>query len=257
MTKPFDKKIALVFGGTSGIGKATALAYANEGATVIVSGRREKEGTAVVEQIATQGGKAHFIAADVTKEEDVKNVLAQIEKKFSQLDFAFNNAGIEGDVGVQTHDYTVEQYRKVIDTNVLGVLLGMKYEIPLMLKNGGGSIINTASVLGSIAMPGTGAYTASKHAVIGLSRVAALEYGKKGIRINTVSPAAIETEMLDRFALTGGDREEGLAHIGALHPIGRIGKSEEIAAAVLFLSSPHASFMTGADLRVDGGFTAQ
>ncbi len=255
--KQFEGKIALVFGATSGIGKATAIAFAQEGAQVVVSGRREKEGMETVKAIAAIGGKALFVAADVSKEDDVKNVLIQTEKKFGRLDAAFNNAGVEEVLGLQTHQKSEEEYRKVFDVNVLGVLLAMKYEIPLMLKNGGGSIINNASVAGSVGMGTVGIYVASKHAVIGLTKSAALEYGKQGIRVNTVSPAAIDTDMFDRFVSAGGSKEETKAHLSSLHPIGRIGKREEIASSVLFLGGPASSFITGTDLKVDGGFTAQ
>lgn len=176
-------------------------------------------------------------------------------KEFGCLDVAFNNAGVEGTLALLT-DATAEQYQQVFDVNVKGVFLSMKYEIPAMLKTGGGSIVNTSSVAGHIGMPTVGIYIASKHAVNGLSKTAALEVAKQGIRVNTVSPAAIQTDMLDRFI---GDEqaEQKKQGFAAMHPVGRIGTADEIASAVLYLSSPGASFITGTDLLVDGGFTAQ
>jgi NAD(P)-dependent dehydrogenase (short-subunit alcohol dehydrogenase family) len=257
MGTQFKDKVALIFGGTSGIGRSTALAYGKEGATVVVSGRRDKEGMETVQLIEKDGGRAMFVAADVSNEEDIKNVVAQTEKRFGRLDIAFNNAGIEEGLERATHQKTVEDYRKVFDVNVLGVLLAMKHEVPLMLKSGGGSIVNTSSVAGAIGIGNAGIYAASKHAVNGLSKSAALEYSAKGIRVNTVSPAAIETDMYNRFIESSGNRESMEEAFAASHPIGRIGRPEEVASAVLFLSSSAASFITGTDLQVDGGYLAK
>jgi len=255
MSKLFENKVVLVTGGTSGIGRATAVAFAKEGAKVVVSGRRKAEGAETVTLVEKAGGRGLFVQADVSDEAQVKSLVDTVVKEFGRLDIAFNNAGIEGTLAPLT-EATTEQYQKLFDINVKGVFLSMKYEIPAMLKTGGGSIVNTSSVAGSVGMPNAGIYIASKHAVNGLSKTAALEVAKQGIRVNTVSPAAIQTDMLDRFI---GDEqtEQKKQGFAAMHPVGRIGTSDEIASAVLYLSSPGASFITGTDLLVDGGFTAQ
>ena len=257
MSKTFENKVVLVTGGTSGIGRATAIAFAREGATVVVSGRRKAEGAETVTHVEKAGGKGLFVQSDVSDEAQVKSLIDTVLKEYGRLDIAFNNAGIEGTPGPLTES-TVEQYQRVFDINVKGVFLSMKYEIPALLKSGGGAIVNTSSVLGHVAMPNMGLYNATKHAVLGLTKSAALETAKQGIRVNSVSPAVIETEMFERFAATSSPgAAERRTYLDGLHPIGRIGKSEEVAAAVLFLSSPGASFITGQDLLVDGGFTVQ
>jgi NAD(P)-dependent dehydrogenase (short-subunit alcohol dehydrogenase family) len=256
MSKTFENKVVLVTGGTSGIGRATALAFAREGASVVVSGRRKLEGSETVTLVEKAGGKGLFVQSDVSDEAQVKALVETVVHHFGRLDIAFNNAGTEGTPGPLIES-TVEQYTRVFDINVKGVFLSMKYEIPAMLKTGGGSIVNTSSVLGHVAMPNMSLYNATKHAVLGLTKTAALETAKQGIRVNSVSPAVIETEMFERFAGKGTPGEaERRAHLDAMHPIGRIGKSEEIASAVLYLSSPGASFITGQDILVDGGLTA-
>ena len=256
MSKTFENKVVLVTGGTSGIGRATAIAFAREGATVVVSGRRKAEGAETVTHVEKAGGKGLFVQSDVSDEAQVKSLIETVLKEYGRLDIAFNNAGIEGTPGPLT-DSTVDQYQRVFDINVKGVFLSMKYEIPALLKSGGGSIVNTSSVLGHIAMPNMGLYNGTKHAVLGLTKTAALETAKQGIRVNSVSPAVIETEMFERFSGKGSPGEaERRAYLDSLHPIGRIGKSEEIASAVLYLSSPGASFITGQDITIDGGFTA-
>jgi NAD(P)-dependent dehydrogenase (short-subunit alcohol dehydrogenase family) len=253
MPKTFENKVVLITGGTSGIGRATAIAFAKEGAKVVVSGRRKAEGAETVTMVEKAGGEGLFVQADVSDEEQVKKLVETTVSHFGRLDIAFNNAGIEGELGPVT-EAKVETYNKVFDINVKGVLLSMKHEIPALLKSGGGSIVNTSSIAGTIGMANVGIYIASKHAVNGLTKTAALEVAKQGIRVNTVSPAAIQTDMLDRFI---GD--EGAAqkkeYFATQHPIGRLGQPEEIASAVLYLSSPGASFITGHDLLVDGGFT--
>jgi NAD(P)-dependent dehydrogenase (short-subunit alcohol dehydrogenase family) len=247
----FSGKVALITGGTSGIGKATAIAFAKEGAKVVVSGRREKEGLAVVEEITKAGGVAHFVKADVAKEEDVKRLVEATVAKFGRLDVAFNNAGVEWSGPIT--EATEADYRRVFDINVWGVLAGLKYQIPAMLKTGGGAIINTTSVLGHVALPNLSIYNATKFAVEGLTKTAALEFATQGIRVTAVAPAVTQSEMMDRFA---GDPEM-LKWLTAKHPVGRIGRTEEIAAAVLYLASDDAKFTTGISLPVDGGLLAQ
>lgn len=244
-----QNKVALITGGTSGIGHATALAFARAGASVVVAGRREPEGARVVRGIQDAGGKASFIRADVTRESDVRAMVQHALETFGRLDYAFNNAGVE--LVQPVVEANPDDYRRVFDANVLGVLLSMKHEIPALLRSGGGAIVNTSSIAGSVGFPGTAIYAASKSAVNGLTRAAAMEVAKQNIRINGISPAAIDTEMFDRFA--GSDQNK--QHMATLHPVGRIGRSEEVAAAVLFLCSEGASFITGHDLKVDGGFT--
>ena len=249
----FQGKVAIVTGGTSGIGRAAALAYAREGAKVVVAGRRAAEGEETVRLLRAQGGEGFFVTTDVSKEAQVKKLVDRTVEKFGRLDFAFNNAGIE-QTPTPFLEQTMETYDQVMDINVKGLWLSMRHEIPAMLKSGGGAIVNTSSVAGVVAFPGIEIYAASKHAVIGLTKSAAVEFGKQGIRINAVLPAAIETDMYRRFV---GEKVENHATMTAMHPIGRIGKSEEIADAVIWLSSSKASFVTGHSLLVDGGFTAQ
>ena len=249
----FQGKVAIVTGGTSGIGRAAAVAFAREGANVVVAGRRAAEGEETVRLVRAQGSDAIFVQTDVAQEAQVKNLVGRTLEKFGRLDVAFNNAGIEH-TPTPLLEQTVETYDQVMNINVKGVWLSMKHEIPAMLKSGGGSIVNTSSIAGVIGMPGVEIYIASKHAVIGLTKSAALEFGKQGIRVNAVLPAAIDTDMFDRFVGGKADMREGLA---AMHPIGRIGTAAEVADAVIWLSSAKSSFVTGHSLTVDGGFTAQ
>ena len=253
MQTSFQNKVVLITGATSGIGKVSALAFGKAGAKVIVSGRREAEGQAVVAEIKAAGGEATFVKADVAVEADVAALAAKAVATYGRIDIAFNNAGVE--LTGPIVDATEADYRRVFDINVWGVITSMKHEIPVMLKQGSGVIINTSSVAGHVGMAGASIYVASKHAVEGLTKAAALEYAKQGIRVNAVAPAAIETDMMNRF--TGGGNEEALAYMRTLHPVGRLGRSEEIANAVLFLASDAASFITGTSLNVDGGFLAQ
>jgi len=247
-------KVALITGGTSGIGAAAALQLARAGAKVVVAGRRENEGQAVVKAIEKAGGQALFVKTDVSREADVKALVDKTVARFGRLDFAFNNAGVEGTAGVTTDKQTEENYRHTFDINVLGLLLTMKHEIPAILKNGG-AIVNTSSVVGQIGMPGFGVYTASKHAVNGLTRSAALEYAKQGVRVNAIAFGTIQTPMVDRMvgeAKTNNSQRDWLA---GLHPVGRLGTVEEAAQAVIaLLENP---FITGTVLSVDGGWTAQ
>jgi len=249
----FQGKVALVTGGTSGIGRASAVAFAREGAKIVITGRREREGQETVDLIKKAGGEATFIKTDVAKERDVKAMVEETVKTYGRLDYAFNNAGIEGNIAPLV-EQSIDNYEAVLGINVKGVFLSMKYEIPEMLKTGGGAIVNMSSVGGLIGFPGMSLYIASKHAVLGLTKSAALEHAKSGIRINSVCPAAIETVMVDRFVGKEGESRQQLA---GMHPIGRMGKPEEIASAVLYLCSDGASFITGQSLTVDGGFTAQ
>jgi NAD(P)-dependent dehydrogenase (short-subunit alcohol dehydrogenase family) len=247
-------KVALVTGGTSGIGRATAIAYAQQQAkVVVVVGRRMDEGEETVRLIKEAGGEAIFVQADVTKEADVKAMVDKTVGVFGRLDIAFNNAGTVGE-NPSLIEQTEAEYERMMNVNVKGVWLSMKYEIAQMLKQGSGSIVNTASANGVVALPDVPLYTASKHAVVGLTKAAALQYAKAGIRINVVAPAAIETDMFE--AATGG-QDEAKAYITGLHPIGRIGTPLEVANTVLFLSSDMASFVTGETLMVDGGYVAQ
>ena len=254
MNTSLKDKVALVTGGTSGIGEAAALQLAKTGAKVVVAGRRESEGQAVAKAIEKAGGQALFVKTDVSREADVKALVDKTLATFGRLDFAFNNAGVEGAAGLTTDKQTEENYRHTFDINVLGVLFSMKHEIPAILKNGG-AIVNTSSVVGQIGMPGFGVYTASKHAVNGLTRSAALEFAKHGVRVNAVAFGTIQTEMIDRMvgeAKTDNPQRDGLA---SLHPVGRIGTAEEAAQAVIaLLENP---FITGSILTVDGGWTAQ
>jgi len=245
----FDGKVALVTGGTSGIGKATAIAFARAGAKVVLTGRREKEGAQVVDEIKKLGGDAAFVRADVAKDADVKAMVDFTVDKFGQLDLAFNNAGVEWKGPLD--QATEAEYRRIFDINVWGVLNSMRHEIPVMLKNGGGSIVNTSSVAGHVGLPQVSVYIASKHAVEGLTKSLALEFAKQNIRINAIAPGVIATEMFDRFA------DDALRdQITSIVPVGRVGASEEIAAAVLYLASDDARFTTGASLVVDGGYVA-
>lgn len=249
----FSGKVAIVTGATSGIGREAAIQFAQGGARVVVSGRRKKEGDEVVKTIQEVGGEAMFVETDVTKEDDVQRLVERTLNEYGRLDIAFNNAGVEL---VGTLDaFTVDDYRRIFDVNVLGVFLSLKYEVPAMLQSSGGSIINTSSIVGQIAMPGAGVYIASKHAVEGITKTAALELADRGIRVNAVAPGAIATEMIDRFA--GEEGSESRSFLASQHPLGRLGNVKEVAAAVLYLASDEASFTTGITLPVDGGYLAR
>jgi NAD(P)-dependent dehydrogenase (short-subunit alcohol dehydrogenase family) len=252
--KEFDGKVALVTGGGSGIGRATALAFAREGAQVVIGNRNVQRGEETVQMIRDAGGKASFRRTDVSIAANVEALVDHAVATYGRLDIAFNNAGTEGDMQPTLIDQTEANFDAVMDINVKGVWLSMKYEIPRMLEQGGGAIVNCSSVAGVIGFPGIGIYVASKHAVIGLTKTAALEYSAQGIRINAVNPAVIDTEMVDRLTDGMNMKKDDLT---TFHPIGRIGRVEEVAEAVLWLCSGKASFVTGHSLIIDGGFTAR
>lgn len=255
MNTSLKDKVALITGGTSGIGEAAARALAKAGAKVVVAGRRESEGQTVVDAIKKEGGEALFVKADVSREVDIKGLVDQTLAAFGRLDIAFNNAGTEGQMGLTTDTQTAENFDSIFNINVRGVMLSMKHEVAAMLRNGGGSIVNTSSIAGQIGLPGAGVYVASKHAVNGLSKSAALEFARKGIRVNTVSPGTIQTDMINR--MVGEGESETRKWWENRHPVGRFGTVGEVAAAVVWLASPESSFVTGTDIAVDGGYMAQ
>ena len=252
MSMTFSGRVALVTGGAAGIGRATAQAFAAEGLQVVVSDLDAAGGEGTVELIRAAGGEALFVRCNVTDENDVQNLLTQAVSAYGRVDYAFNNAGIEIEKG-KLADGSIDEFDAIMGVNVKGVWLCMKYQLPLMLAQGGGAIVNTASVAGLGAAPKMSIYAASKHAVIGLTKSAAIEYAKKKIRVNAVCPAVIDTDMFRR-AYEADPKKADFA--AAMHPVGRIGKVEEIASAVLYLCSDGAAFTTGHSLAVDGGVTA-
>ncbi len=248
-----DNKIALVTGAGSGIGRATALVFAREGARVVVSDIVVEGGQETVQQIEAAGGEAIFVKADVSKAADVEALITQTVETYGRLDCAFNNAGIEGGVK-PTIDCTEEEFDRTIAVNLTGVWLCMKYEIQQMLSQGGGAIVNTASAAGLVGFPGLPDYVASKHGVVGLTKTAALEYAKSGIRVNAVCPGVIQTPMVERGAqLSPGFDELAVS----MEPVGRFGQPAEVGEAVVWLCSDAASFVTGIPMQVDGGLVAQ
>jgi NAD(P)-dependent dehydrogenase (short-subunit alcohol dehydrogenase family) len=252
MQNSYTNKIVLVTGGTSGIGKAAALAFAEAGAKVVLTGRREREGAEVAAAITKNGGTAAFVRANVATDADVVKAIDFVLSAHGRLDVAFNNAGVE--ITGPLHVLTEEDYRRTFDINVWGVLNSMKHEIAAMLQTGGGAIVNTSSVAGHIGLPQASLYVATKHAVEGLTKAVALEFAKQGIRVNAIAPGTIDTDMVDRMVGKAGEARNWLLSV---HPVGRFGTSEEIAAAVLYLASDAAKFTTGTTLLVDGGWTAQ
>jgi NAD(P)-dependent dehydrogenase (short-subunit alcohol dehydrogenase family) len=246
-----DHPVVLITGALAGIGRATAIAFAQQGAKVVVSGRRNDIGQTLVTELRATGAEAEFIRADVRHEADVQNLIDKTVARFGRLDIAVNNAGTEGKPGPIT-EQTAESYAATFDTNVLGVILSMKHELRVMQAQGSGSIVNLSSTMGHRRAPGASLYTASKHAVEGLTKSAALEGAAFGIRVNAVAPGPVETELLNRF--TGNaDRKAGLV---AGIPLKRAGRPEEIADAILFVSSDKASFITGQIIAANGGKTA-
>ena len=251
MAGQLEGKVALVTGASSGIGQVTALAFSREGAKVVIAARRIPESEGTVKMIEEAGGEAIFVKTDVSKRAEVEALVDRTVEHFGGLDCAFNNAGIPQIPRCPAVECTEESWDQVIDTNLKGMWLCMKYEIPQMLIRGGGAIVNCSSGVGLIGNSNSPAYISSKHGIVGLTRSAALDYAKKGIRVNAVCPGATRTLQLERYI-----REVGEAQVALQTPMGRIGEPEEIADAVIWLCSDTSSFVTGQALAVDGGWTA-
>ena len=247
------QKVAVITGGAAGIGKSTAMLLASKGIKVVISGRRKAEGQKAIEEIRAQGGDAAFIAADVDNETQVSQIIGFAVKKYGRLDLAVNNAGISNETKT-IGDSEPAKFQAMLQTNVMGVYLCMKYEIQQMLKNGGGSIVNLASIAGLNGIPYAGPYAATKHAVVGLTKSGALDYATQNIRINAVAPGAIKTDII-AGSIAQGQYDE--ATISAMHPMARMGNPEEIAHGIAWLLSDEASFVTGHILNIDGGFQAK
>lgn len=240
----------LLQGAASGIGKATAELFAKQGASVIISDIQEDEGRATTESIVARGGKASFFKTDVTRPEDMEALVNFIVKTYGSLDIALNNAGIGGELN-PIADMSIEGWQKVIDVNLNSLFYGMKYQIQAMLKSGGGSIVNISSILGAVGFAGSAGYTAAKHGVVGITQTAALEYSAQNIRVNAVGPGFIDTPLLNTLDA------EMKKQLVALHPIGRLGRSEEVAELIYWLSSDKSSFVTGSYYSIDGGYLAK
>lgn len=251
MENSFKGKVALITGGSFGIGRATAILFASKGAKVVVADFIEDNVT--LQEINKINGEGIFVKCDVAKPDEVKSLMDRIITEFGRLDYAFNNAGIEG-ITASTQECTEENWERTIDVNLKGVWLCMKYQIPIMLNQGKGAIVNNASIAGLVGFQGLPAYVASKHGVLGLTKNAALENAKLGVRVNAVCPGVIKTPMVDRF--TGQDKTVE-KQFEDMEPVGRMGQPEEVAKAVLWLCSDEASFVTGITMPVDGGWVAQ
>lgn len=243
-----NKPVVLITGALTGIGRATAVAFAHEGARLVVSGRREEEGQALAKELRGLGAEAEFVKADVRKDEDVRKLVDKTISRFGRLDVAVNNAGTEGQPGPLT-EQTAETYAATFDSNVLGVVLSLKHELRAMYPQKSGSIINVSSIVGHVGFPGASIYVASKHAVEGLTKSAALETAGTGVRVNAVAPGPIETPMLNRFVGSEENKQGFLQHI----PLKRAGTPDEVAQAILYLASDKASYVTGQSIGVDGG----
>ena len=253
----FTDKVALVTGGTSGIGKATAIMFAQNGAKTVVAGRSKKRGQEVVDQIKADGGDAIFIEVDMEDQVEIKQMIDKTLATYGRLDFAFNNAGISGRPAL-THETKLRDFREIIDVNLNSVFLSMKYELEAMLESGGGgNIVNCSSYGGTHGVGGMSAYTASKHGVIGLTKAAAVEYAKLDVRINAVCPGSVQTPLIEALADVAGDISAGTSEGQAEQPgMNRVGVPNEVAEVVMFLCSEASSFVTGASIAIDGGMAA-
>jgi NAD(P)-dependent dehydrogenase (short-subunit alcohol dehydrogenase family) len=248
-----QQKVAIITGGNSGIGRATAVALARQGVNITIASRRTKEGEETVKLVKDAGSEGIFVKTDVTKEDDVRSLVEKSTDKFGRLDYAFNNAGIEESM-TPLVDQRSDHFDRIINVNVKGVWLSMKYEIPEMIKSGGGSIVNMSSVAGVMGFPQMPIYIASKHAVLGLTKSAALEYARSGIRINAVAPGAVNTDMAKRVMEGNPQLSQTLT---SMHPIGRVAEPEEIADVVSWLLSDKSSFVLGHTLLADGGIVSR
>jgi NAD(P)-dependent dehydrogenase (short-subunit alcohol dehydrogenase family) len=253
-----DGKIAIVTGAGSGLGEAISLLFAKNGATVVLADLDVNGAERVLRQIEKAGGKGRVVRTDVSKPDDAK-ALVDTALEFGRLDIAVNNAGIGGPTA-PVGEYPIDGWDKIIAINLSGVFYGMRYQIPAMLENGGGTIVNMASIAGKVGLANAGGYTAAKHGVIGLTETAAVEYGTRGIRVNAVGPGFIKTPLIDKRAVLdagGADAGDEMQALAALHPMNRLGEPGEVAELVLFLASDRASFITGSYYNVDGGYLAQ